>query len=637
MLEPLTKATGKQLEPIRVWPEITLTLHTDGDNFIAELNRQPNYEVIDWLMKTFPESEWLGARNYDKQRLYRLGATDFTALTIQHCFPEEQLLYGDEEAELRYQYLCKRFVAQDARAALQANYKLHAAEPEMPKGWVDHPDFPLSKCQRTAVAFGFKQEASALFMDRGTGKTATAINRFCNEAVLKKSMYRVLIVCPNQVRMNWQREIEKFATCRGKVTIIRGTKEKRVRAFVQAAMSEPDCEFSAVIVGYDTMAAADELYVKYRMWNLVVCDESHFFKSSYTKRWKTMLKLREASHQRMILTGTPIGNSMMDLWTQFEFLGLGLSGFTKFGNFRKFHGDFMQVGEGIQKLIGHKNVPLIQERLARMSFTVTKEEAGLDLPDKVYDLAEAEMTTKQAKVYKQVANDLYAELEDRLSGDVSPMTIENALTSLMRLAQITSGFITFDAVHDPENGVEISPRKIQQIEESANPKIEAVREMLRESDPQAKTLIWCCFVEDIKQLEALLIDEGIGGGSYYGATSEKDRQINNDAFNNDPNFRVLICNPQTAGEGLNLLGYDVNNPEESQTYCDHEIFFSCNWSAIQRGQAEDRAHRRGTRMPVRITDLIVPDTIDEEIRNRVKDKQSGAMSVLDIKNILESL
>jgi SNF2 family DNA or RNA helicase len=639
---PITKATAEVLKPLRRFKYgATLKLSTygkDSNSFLLELPFARTSWPCDlkkWVRTAFAEQKWLGSKNQLLEDSYQISATDMSALVLVQCVHPEDLVYGDEVAELNVKYLIQRLTSFNRRAKMQADYKLDGVSPPMPIGWIDHPTYPLSKCQQAAVAFSLGHEATALFMDRGVGKTATTINIFCNEVAAKRPhMYRVLIVCPNQVRANWRREIIKFATVSGKITIIRGNQEARMRQFVQAAMPEEDCEFSAIIIGYDTLTASPELYVQRRMWDRVICDESHYFKSDRTDRWKKAMRLlRDACHRRTILTGTPIGNSIMDIWTQLEFLGNGLSGFSKFGEFRSYHGSFIDIGDqGVKKLVSVENAAVLQERLARLAFTVTKEEAGLDLPDKVYDTYEVSMTAKQERVYKQIAEECFAEIEDRLSGDSSAMTIENALVTLLRLAQITSGFFTSDKVIDPDTGEVLQERTVQQID-TVNPKIEAVSDMLDESDPLAKVIIWCCFVEDIHQLIELCKRKGIKHGAYYGETSDAKRDEFELAFNADPDFKVLIANPQTAGEGLNLLGY----VDDLETYCDHEIFFSQNWSAILRGQAEDRAHRRGTKMPVRITDLLVPGTIDEEIRNRVSAKQTNALTIMDVRDILKRL
>lgn len=656
IIEPLTKATEGALKPVRMDDEdfLRVGLTEDGKDFevqpirywinesgerVVHPYRVPRF-LANFLQSRFPESKWLGARDVNKRTRHRLGATDYSAILLRACLPQDRLEFEDEEAELKYELLWKRFVAQDRRAALQAAFKVAGTLPALPADWVDHGSYPLSDYQRVAVQFGLGQEGTGLFMDRGTGKTAAVIQRMCMEAKRlrakdPKRMLRALIVVPNQVRLNWEHEIAKFTVLPGKVSVIRGTQEKRIRSLVQAITTEEDCEFSAVIIGYDSLVASLHAFARKGMWDLIVLDESHAIKSHSTKRWKCMEKLRDCGKQRMVLTGTPIGNSLMDLWTQLEFLGHGFSGFSRFSAFRSFHGVWTDAGMGgIARLAGVKNIPLVQERLSRLTFSVTKEEAGLNLPDKVYDTHEVEMTKEQAEAYKAMAEHLATEIEDKMSGNVDPVTAQNILTQLLRLAQITSGHITVDAHIDPDTGLELRGKETKHLGKT-NPKIDAVEQLLtaEDRDPKGKTLIWCCFTEDIRRIGERLTKLGIKHGLYYGATPQGKRDEHVRRFNGDDEFKVLVLNPQTAGEGLNLLGYD----EDSDMYTDHEIFFSQNWSAILRGQAEDRAHRRGTRMPVRITDLTVPGTIDEDIRERVQGKLQTAEAVTDIREILHSV
>ena len=100
---------------------------------------------------------------------------------------------------------------------------------------------------------------------------------------------------------------------------------------------------------------------------------------------------------------------------------------------------------------------------------------------------------------------------------------------------------------------------------------------------------------------------------------------------------LLVGNPVAGGMGLNLLGYDPNNPDGYTTNCNHMIYFSQGWSYVARDQSESRPHRRGTRVNVRITDLTVPDTIDEEIRARVTDKKLHALTTTNISDLLRKL
>ena len=401
----------------------------------------------------------------------------------------------------------------------------------------------------------------------------------------------------------------------------------------------------------------------------MIYDESHYFKNSGTKRFKAIRKFRDAmdAHEQremnrpckvLNLTGTPITNNALDLFSQFEALGEGSSGFYTWKGFKNFHAEYVDVGQtatggAFKKLARLANVPLLQERLSRFSFRITKKEAGLQLPDKTYDVHEVKMTGKQSKIYDKVCNDLFAQIEDELTGEVNEMEASNILTRLLRSAQITSGHVKYD---DAETAAQIDPNN--------NPKVDALMELLLdENKPDAeKTIVWAIFVEDIRAIERALTlhnenparkGRKLGFVSYYGKTSQANREKAIEAFNNDPDCKIFVGNPAAAGAGLNLLGYNPENPrsigevnvsvseygvnEVDHTYTGHEVFFSQNWSMVLRAQAEDRAHRRGTKMPVRITDLVVPDTIDVEIRDRVQGKIENANNLQNIRGILKAL
>ena len=613
----------------------------DGTRFAKTYNG-PSQEALK-IFQFIPECRSEATASGAGDNIAVLGMTDFTAISLSRIIPSDRIIFKDDDSQTAFRYLIRRFFAQTARANMTASFKINGIVPEMPADYVPHPQWPLSDYQKTALMFALGQESTALFMDRGTGKTAVTINRVCLEAQRHHQktgkMLRVLVVTPNQVRLNWQEEFKKFSTVPGKTTIIRGGQMKRIRLLTHIVSSDEKSIFSIGIIGYDTMAVTIE-YLKKIQWDLIVCDESHYFKWHRTKRYEALRELRDVSGKRMVLTGTPIGNSIFDLWTQFEFQAEGMSGFQSFESFRRFHGRWKMIdnAHGVEKLVGLQNVPLLQERLARTAFSITKKEAGLNLPDKVYDIYEVEMTKKQAHVYDSIASQLAVEIEADLEAaeaeGTKNLAVNHALTKLLRLAQITSGFVKWDMSVGPDEA--LLPARVEQID-SINPKIEAVVEMLNdeERDPRGKTIIWCCFHEDIEAVSRKLTELGIKHGKYYGKTSQAERDAHVDAFNNDPEFRVFIANPATAGEGLNLLGYNPTKPDESNTFCDHEIFFSQNWSMIQRVQAEDRAHRRGTRTQVRITDLMVPGTIDQEIRDRVTAKLNSANAVQDVREILQ--
>ena len=603
----------------------------DGE-MVARTEGYPSWDARSWAKDHIPENFKVTDLNYS---LRRVAATDISVLMARSAWGDSRIVFKDKDAENLFTYIYVRFMSQTHRAKVQAEYKLNGTVPEAPADYDEHPELPLSDYQRVAMQMALGQEAIALFMEQGTGKTPTAIARICLEAKRtrrgemdgKKRMMRVLIVAPNAVRLNWETEFQRFATTPGKVCRIRGGKMRRVKLLTQAIKDDPECGFTAVIIGYDTLSNDHEIFSQVA-WDLLVTDESHYYKNAKTNRWNAIASVRDVSARKMALTGTPIPNTLFDLQTQLEGLYEGGSGFQTVKGYRDFHGQFEDVGQvatggHVSKLIGYNHVPWLQERLTRLSFRITTEDAGLNLPDKVYDIHEVEMTAKQKTLYEKVSTHLFAEVEADLAG-ATEKTLEvvcnNILVKLLRLSTITSGHIKFDG-----------EKKAIQID-SKNPKIEATMDLLAENlkkDPNLKTVIFACWSPDLEALAKRMEADGIKFVDYK---KEKDAGVHR--FNNDPETRVIICNPASAGVGLNLLGYNPDN-DINDSYCGHEIWFSQNWRMDLRIQGEDRAHRRGTKMPVRITDLTVIDSIDEEIRNRVVVKAQTAEAIQDISTILK--
>jgi len=676
VLEPLSKATETLLEPLSILPNDYLLVGIDEEakRFIAKIvtlkepingeegrrllcpdgktriidRWNPSYSARWQFIRRIPEKKEILGKLDEHINKWILAATDFTALVIHHSWPRNQVVFG-EEAKVLYDYLLMRFMAQSVSANLVARFKVEGHVPSMPEDFMDRPeeDRKLSPYQKIGLLASLNQPGYALFMEQGTGKTPIIVHRINLEGFRKRKrenkMYKALVICPKQVRTNWGKEFERFSVRLGKVSQLRGGQIKRMRCLNDGIMEEDDCNWSACIVSIDSVPSMWDL-IKLVNWDLVVYDESHKSKNPNSRRFKHFKKYAQFPHikQRTDLTGTPIANTIMDLWPQLEMLGEGLSGFMSFKNFKSYHGKYKKMelakGGSIDKLIGLKNIPLIQERLARISFLITSKEAKLQLPDKVYDYAEVDMTIKQAKIYKKIALELVHEIEEGLHR----MTTDHILTKLLRLAQITSGHLTWDKQVDM-NTLKTFGGNVEQIED-VNPKVNYVLDEILdpERDPNGKMLVWACFIEDLRILSQRLTEAGINHVGYHRKISDryrvKDAEAAEHKLNFDSSCRVFLANPASAGEGLNLIGYDRDNPGNSTMYVDREIFVSCNWSYIIRNQGEKRGHRRDARSPsVRITDLVVPDTIDEEIRERLRYKKAMAMQIQDIKRILKKL
>jgi SNF2 family DNA or RNA helicase len=642
VLEPLNPTTAKLLKKMHFASNdrIRLSLNTNGRRFIARVFAAGTEVGEEWLaswncrrafFERFPERRLLNQHDWE------IGCTDISALILHACFPADQLEFLDEETELRYRYLVARLTSQTLNGIRKAEFQIDGKIQDAPADFFDHPEFPLAEYQRAALFSSLCQESTALFMEQGTGKTPVAIRRICMKAhrhFLKTGKpYRALIIVPKNLRYNWQSEFEKFATVPGRTCAIRGTKLHRLKLLVEAFASlEKHEEFVAVVASYENIYTSWDAF-QMIPWNLGVLDESHFIKSAKTKRAKFALEIRDRCDERLILTGTPITNHLGDLWCQLEFLGEGLSGFTTYEAFRRFYMKFEKVEGryGYERFVGLQHVPFLQERLNRLAFMIDKKTALPDLPDKVYDSREIEMVPDQRALYKEVQATLMVEIQAVLDSSTldDTMTVNNILTKLLRLAQITSGFYKTDPVY-ADNGDVVKVGNVRHF--SVNPKLEELMEILKESPDDQKVIVWACFVQDITNISCALVEAEIPHVMYYGATTESERIQAEKRFNEDPNCKVFIGNPIVGGQGLNLLGHTTE--VDTGKDCSLVIYYSQNWSMTARTQSEDRAHRIGTRTHVQYTDLVCPGTIDDEIRQRVLGKRVHAKDIQDIRDVM---
>lgn len=577
---------------------------------------------------------------------YSVGCTDLNALVIS-AWPLKQLRC-EADAFSKIRNLKNDFRQQKQAANIVANYKERGIVPN--RSVTINEKYPLSKYQKVAVHAAMSAGNYALLMEQGTGKTAPTIARICNEAVAKKGMYFSVVVCPKNVKYNWKREVEKFATCQGSVSIVDGSEMKRGKQILEAILRPtPGDKFTVLVMNYESVKSCMEYFAMAKamlkdlygieidkLFDLAILDESHYIKTPGAVRSKAAHDLRDISKSRMVLTGTPITNNPFDLYMQLEFLEQGMSGFGSFSKFKTMYGVFEAGGEGFEKLVGLQNIPLLKERLARVSFQIRLKEALPNLPEVVNDVYEVQMTAKQERAYIELATKMVAEIEQVTAHSTTNREVEaqHILTKLLRLAQVTSGYVGTPAELD-ENGKVVAPAS--EISLGPNPKIDALLDILRDKGKDEKTIIWGVFVHDVKAIGEALTEAGIKNVTYYGGTSDKDREAAVKAFNEDPECKVFVGNPAAASTGLNLLGYCPERPDDFTTNCTQIIHFSRNWSADKRLQADKRAHRRGTRVNVKVTDLIVPNTIDVMIMQRVEQKIEMGKDVQDVSEILKSI
>jgi SNF2 family DNA or RNA helicase len=249
-----------------------------------------------------------------------------------------------------------------------------------------------------------------------------------------------------------------------------------------------------------------------------------------------------------------------------------------------------------RQVVGYQNLEELTTKVNGFSYRVLKKEC-LDLPAKVYQRREVELTPEQKKVYKELKDYAIAELESN-----ELVSVTSILTQILRLHQVVCGFVK----HDQGEEVEIK-----------NNRLDALIDVLAET--QGKTIIWANYQYDIKRILKTL-QEFVGVeavATYYGETPDEERQQIINRFQ-DPNSKLqyLISNVQTGGYGITL------------TAASNVIYYSNNYDLEKRLQSEDRAHRIGQENKVTYIDLVAKGTVDEKIVKALRNKLNLAQEVL---------
>ena len=227
----------------------------------------------------------------------------------------------------------------------------------------------------------------------------------------------------------------------------------------------------------------------------------------------------------------------------------------------------------------YRNLDVLEKIIKSFSFRVRKEDC-LDLPDKIYQKRIVTLGKEQGDLYSQLKKEARAIIEDK------EISYNNKLTEIIRLSQVTAGFINSD---DGE------------VKDLKNAKMDELLNIIEETE--GKVIIWANWVHTLETIIKIL-KKKFGEESTvanYGAVSAKDREEAVDLFQTNKNTRFFVSNPQTGGYGLTL------------TKASTVIYFSNNYDLEQRQQSEDRAHRIGQKNNVLYIDIIAKNTIDEFI------------------------
>lgn len=459
--------------------------------------------------------------------------------------------------------------------------------------------------------------AYGLFMEQGTGKTKVildlAADLYLNGGA-KGKIDTLIIIAPNGVHSQWINEqvpthLSDSVPWQGAYTVASPSREEREAMKATLAYKGGLRVFSIHVDSLSQKKGQEflrELLAGSRA--LVAVDESSRIKDLSSKRTKFIVQVAKLAPYRLIATGTPVSQGVEDLYSQFFFLNKNILGYDSFFSFRN---HFCRMG-GFQgkKIVGYQNEEELKKKIDSYTFRVLKDDC-LDLPKKNFIRREVPFTPEQRKTYDQMRKDFFLELE----GGV--LTARMALTRIIRLQQIVSGFISRSAKKD-EAGNVVEEAMFQELH---NGRVEAAVDIVKQA--LGKVIIWVKFEGDHRLLTKGLDAAGIKWVDYVGPTPQQDRVKNIERFRNDPECKVFISSPKSGGTGLNL------------TVANEVIWYSRDFSLENELQANDRCHRIGQEQVVNYHYLVTPRTVDERIDKLLRGKLSVAENLIDLRNLVE--
>ena len=388
-----------------------------------------------------------------------------------------------------------------------------------------------------------------------------------------------LIVAPSTLVYNWQKEIERFFP-NIKFLVISGSKETR------SELIKTINDFEFVITSYPLLRRDIGIY-KDIEFSYCIIDEAQYIKNRKTMNAISVKKIR-AEH-KFALTGTPIENSVMELWSIFDFV---MPGYLK--SAREFLERFGSLADSIEESEALRGIirPFVLRRMKRDVLDA--------LPEKIETTMFAELTREQKGIYQAYVLNAREEAERLLREGGTRMTI---LTDILRLRQICCHPYLFDDISNAESG-----------------KLELLSELVNDAKLAGhRILIFSQFRKMIDIIKARLENEGSECFVITGSHSAKERVEICERFNNGEGDAVLVS-LKAGGTGINLTGADM------------VIHYDLWWNPAVTDQATDRAYRIGQTRAVQVIKLVSKGTIEEKMLEFDAKKRMLADDIIRVNN-----
>lgn len=592
----------------------------------VELDDTGKYILInaDWRYKELCKS--LPGSSYDsKSQLWRVPTSWTACLALRSTFKDD-LVLGDN---------LTAWATSERSGRVDPSNVLRDLE-SLPDGEGDEDLFPH---QRAGVKYLSTARRALLADEPGLGKTAQAIRALKKLHEDSDDAFPALIVCPNTLKKNWKREFEKWWPG-VKVQVIKGTATQRRKQF-----EEPDVDVWVInweslrshsrLASYGSIALArckscgglDDRVTETKCevhprelnainFKAVVADEMHRSKDPKSKQSRALWAATGDADVRFALTGTPVANNVLDMWAILHWISPEeWPSKTKWidrmvNTMLNAFGGMMVLG--LKPHMEQEFHATVNPRMRRM----LKARVLPWLPEMMFERRDVEMSAKQAKAYKDMRDNMIAELE----GDGSAVVAPSVLTQTIRLHQFASAYaeMTIDEVTGEE--------KVTLAEPSC--KVDALMDDIKSGDfGDDSVAVAAVSRQLIELLSARLTKEGIAHGLITGAQDEDQRQKAIDDFQSGRTKWILFT-VQAGGVGVTL------------TTGRRLVMLQRPWSLVDHKQALDRIHRIGSEIhdSVIIMDYVTEGTIEERVLQVLETKADNFEQIVhDKAKLLELL
>ena len=414
--------------------------------------------------------------------------------------------------------------------------------------------------------------------DMGLGKTLQTIS-LLNEIYQENRNFSALIIVPSSLLYNWKEEIIKFTGITP--VLVEGTAAQRRKIISKGSKG-------FLITTYQALRNDIEEY-KNREFDVVVLDEAQNIKTTTSQIKKAVMKIN--SKVNFALTGTPVENNILELWSIFDFVIPGyLDNLTKFKKTYK---------EAIVNPNSSK-INNLREIIAPFLLRRTKKEVLTELPDKIESNMVVTLSTEQKQLYMSYIKQAKSEMKKFNENDNNRMKILAILTKLRQICN--------------------SPTLFKKDYKGEVAKLEVLRDILPDiTENGHRLLIFSQFVGTLKEIEKELADMGIEYFYIDGNVKSKERVDICNKFNAGER-QVVLISLKAGGTGLNLVGADV------------VIHYDPWWNIAVENQASDRAYRIGQKKSVQVIKLVTEGTIEEKIIKIQESKRQLSENLLENKD-----